>query len=464
MKKIVLSLLLTAAAFSATAQDFIGAPQEIKDSRSVVREVNKGIWLTANYYDGNQMGCFFLNDANPSPTNYYDAGYLVVHDLEVLNEQTAFYCGERYNYRCYQIGQKDSGFVPEDTLYTIVSYDTMGNYVYVKRVCAVMGYFQMNLDSLFLYNFHEITNFQQILFRCFDKLELLPVNDGLHVLMTGTVLQGYGCLLDAAFFPGPQIWEFNGRIAHDGTFFDDVAITDNYIVASRRNPVNDSGYIEYHDRPISITQPAVFGGYVVELKLDFTVDDTLLLEHCDKDFFATATYSQGDNGIVISGFYGTSQYGTVVLPLFPTLNPLQQLIDIKYDSTIQVLALLQHFLYMGDTSSVVWHLSPKYINAMSGNVYYGQNLFSIDRRNQNPGHIIASGHRGNENSWLINHYQHLIGSFVCSERMNTSGTYKEDKTEEHYVDYPGLHEVRPSEDCYFNRYSCAYRFLCPSNF
>lgn len=465
MKKIVLALFLTAAAFSATAQEFIRSYQHVKDSRSVVREVDENAWLTANYYDGNRMGVFFLSDLTSS-TYFYDAGWLIVHDLEILNDQFAFYCGERYNYRCYQIGQKDSGFVPEDTLYTIISYDTMGNYVYVKRVRAVMGYFQMDLDNLTLYDFHEVADFRYYLFRCFSKLELLPVVDGIHVLMTGTTKWGNGSLLDATSpTPGNLSWKFYIDTTNDGTIFDDVAVTDNLIVATRRDPSHWYGFIDFHGCPVDITMSTI-SGYTMTEQLNYSVNDELLLEHCEQDTFATATCALSDSKIMISSFVANNHLATVDLPLFPVLNPLQQLIDIKYDNTLQVLALLQHLLYYGDTSSVIWHLSPRLIQnsggTISGNMYREENLASIDRQKHNPGYVIASGHPGAYDSWLIYLYQHEIdGQKKCSEIIYTECKYIEYKTNASYLVYPEQYESVEPEIYNANAYYCEIWSICP---
>ena len=55
MKKTVLFIWCILCLFTLSAQEFILEPYSIKDTRSVVREVGKNVWLTANYYDGNQI-------------------------------------------------------------------------------------------------------------------------------------------------------------------------------------------------------------------------------------------------------------------------------------------------------------------------------------------------------------------------------------------------------------------------
>ena len=466
MKKIVLALFLTAAALSATAQEFILQPQEIKDNRSVTREVIKNVWLTANYYEGNRMGAFFLNNSIPSNTNRYDAGYLVVHDLEVLSEHAAFYCGERYNYRCYQIGLKDSSIIPEDTLYTIISYDTMGNYVYVKRARAVMGYFQMDLDNLTLYDFHEVADFRYYLFRCFNKLELLPVSDGIHVLMTGTTKWGNGSLLDAVFHADISLWKLYIDTTNDGTLFDDVAVTSKEIVASLRHPLTGMASLDYHTLPTSVTTSTI-GGYTAVALYSYSANDEILLEHCEQDAFASATYSQGENKIMISGFVSAAYIGTVSLPLYPTMDPRQQLIDIKYDSTSRVLALLQHFLENVDTSSVIWHLLPGLIpnsgGWVDGALYSKEVLSSIDRLKYLPGHFIASGHKSGY-AWLVRLYQHKIGLMEqCRVGIFRECTLLEHKTNDISRFYPELSENVEPQIFFFDVYPYSVKYICLDN-
>ena len=445
MKKTVLFIECILCLSTLSAQEFILEPQSIKDTRNIVREVEKNVWLAANYYDGNQMGCFFLNDNVSSNFTAYDAGFLIVHDLEVLEGKTAFYCGERRSYRHYSLHQKDSSYIPEDDEYTIIGYDTLGGqWVIVKRTRAVMGYFSIDVPNRALYDFYEMSYFPNFHFRDFDKLELLPVSDGIHVIMTGITRDGHGSLLDAATSSvGASLWDYTIDTTTDGTLYDDVAITDKYVVVSRRKPLISAGAIDYYYCSSSYSLPTV-GGNTTMVELSHSVNDTLLLEHCEEDAFVAATYSQSENGIVVSAFNAMTELAHLRIPLSSTINPIQQLVDIKYDEK-QVLGVLQHDLNNDyDTTSIIWHLFPSHLpygGIVYGKKYDRENLYSLDRQKNNLGLFIASGHRERD-SGIYRLYQHEVGpDEQCSKIVWQECTAVNAKTLQQDYVHPLLYEV-----------------------
>ncbi len=395
LKKILLSMVELLLFSTVTAQSFIRAPQYLKDSRSIVREVDKNIWLVNNYYWGNHVGSFSLIGLSIPDTKNYVLEDLVVHDFEIVEGKNVYYCGERHYDRYYSIYNDTAAYDPTDSLY-YVSFDTLvDSTVYVHRKRAVIGYFSMDLDNQTLGGFYEIEKFEPLRIRSLDKIEVLPVTDGIHLIMTGSTYAGNGCLVDmsAAGNFAPSLWQCNVDTTTNSETFDDVAITKNFIVATQRI-VNNWGRINYYPSPGSHSYTTINAPCSV-LQLEHVFGDTILVEHCEQDVFVIASSLQCENRFLVSGFDFTNMIGNVLLPVESFPSPEKQLVDIKYDPSLLLLNFLQQYLYNGNLASRVWHLDNSLLPSgglVSSNIYTRYTLFSLDRQLFNPGWVIASGH------------------------------------------------------------------------
>ncbi|MCR5064383.1 MAG: hypothetical protein K6A67_01295 [Bacteroidales bacterium] len=393
-----------------SAQEFIRELAEMKDWHTLIREKKQKEWIL--YHDYSKKWPTF-NIVDPTNTNSPHLAFhdrFLVNDFELLNGEYAYFCGERVN---------DTGY------WQWPSKD----WVVVPRRSALVGYFRVDdITSTPLYspvNCPFLEDFAGVKLKSLDKIEILPVNDGVHLIMTGSTQSGNGCIVDAAASTlFPSTWNVFVDTSSNGEEFDDVAVTGNYIVITSRFPNNQTGHINFFPKPTSYStstiNSAIFRGMI-----SYSVDDTLLVKHCENDAFVTGTFSYDHNGIVISGYNFTTPIYSIALQNITTLAPELQLKDMSYNNASQTLDVLQNISYGGLLASIVWHLDQTLGSAgtlTNSHFYKDETLHSIVCLKHNPDNTIASGHTRNSSRFalycqcLLNHHGN------CSQDAKTEYT------------------------------------------
>ena len=414
------------------AQEYTREPQFIKNTTCLVREIVQDKWLVANYYKGNLLGTMNIVDA--TGTTCYSMEFepdILVMDMELQGDSIAYFCGVKYENFYIDLGDS-AAYHLDDSLYTI-TYDTLISCVWIRRWKAIFGcveidHYYDSLTPLWVIDSFPIT---QLRLRSLDKLELLTVPDGLHILMTGSTKFGNGCLMDAAASsPISSLWHIYVDTTDDGEAFDDVAITEKYFAASSR--INRTGFIHFFPKPFSISTTTL-NTPICSKQLLLPADDTILLEHCILDTLVMATYSHNESsnwGILVNKYNGPNYVSGIWMDNRYSLPYDLQLIDIKYKFSYNVLELLQHITIGNDIASVIWHVdmtmsSPSTLN---GHLYKNDILTSLDPLALDNNNFLAAG---NPSDWAnvvrvyhyqINPYNHCANSeknnYIISEKKD----------------------------------------------
>lgn len=388
-KKILFATICISTFAFSYAQEFIDEPTGIKKHASIIREVREDSWLVYTTYD--DFAWFTWVDHGSlsylQTHTLQNMNTLQVSDFEILDGEYVFYCGRRRDY----VGGPWKGVFGQFTLTDIITGNTFDEFTIELDVWPT-------------------------------KLEVFRVRNEVHLAMVanpslnrvskptpkGYIFDAYGT---GSY---PSSWNIKCA-ANDTLIYDDIAVTEKYVIATGRDALyGNDGYIVSFDRPLpgSYFIPSVSCVYP-HFKVPYDVADTVLIEACDSDYVATATYSMATNSIVVTAYHNTTLYATVMMHPLSGVSPLLQIRDIKYNPFSRTLNLLQHFLYNGEFSSVIFHLDPSLANpgvyptTVKGNAFIDHKLSSIDRLLYNPNHIIASGHEMYpvENTWLLV-YQH----------------------------------------------------------
>lgn len=360
-------------------QEYILDAYNLKTNNSIVRETGDGLSIIANCYHG--WKCFYILDGQNISTftpKYFDQP-VHVYDFEVLYDEYVYFCGEIDN------GANSN---------------------------AVLGYFKINdfLSTAIGSNFNvQLMSNPNLIY--YNKLELLPVDDGIHVIMTGKNNNGYGCVTDAyANTYTPSNWQTYTEFINDGRHdYDDVAITDHYVIITSRK--NSRGYIQYFKNPTSATSHIVqFNKY----SISYDIKGPILIEHCESDAFVTGAYSPNENGVVFSGFNSNACLHSLTVHNVSSIDPDKQLRDIKYNNYSQTLDALLCFLNGLDTASIILHLDQTLTNGNMANTheYNDEILSSLYCSSFNPNQTIASGQRNDEDfPHILSLYSHILGEY-----------------------------------------------------
>ena len=384
---------------STSAQEFIREFYSLKDWKTIIREIQQDEWLLyRNYEDIRSAFCIVTPSGTSSPMLWFTE-QMSFRDFEILDGKYVYFCGMRVN---------DSTYLEPN-----------GSWGVIRRRNALFGYFKIdditNPPSGTPIPCYLMEEFANVDLECLDKLEILPVAEGIHLVMTGTTKSGQGCIVDAAapsYFPFG--WDIYVDTSSTGEKFDDVASLDDYIVVTSRFPINYQGFINYFPLPTSFSQSTI-NSTLYRGELNYTVNDTLLVKHCKDNVFVTGSYSTQQGGIVISGYNFNVPIYSNTLQNITSLAPELQLQDISYNRHSMTLDVLQHIDYTGSPASVVWHLDQTLGSSgilTNSHLYTNEILHSIVCQEYNPNYTIASG----EKTSFVRYYQFLLNyNLGCSE-------------------------------------------------
>lgn len=411
LKKLLFAATCIVMPAFSYAQEFIDEPIGIKKHISIIRESGEDNWLVYTNYD--DFACFTWVDHSSMSYNQtlalQNMNTLQVSDFEILDGEYVFYCGRRFD-------------------------DQEGSWN------GVFG--QFAISDIMSGNTFDEFNFDSDVWP--TKLEVFRVRGEVHLAMVGKAPSSSGeskptCrgyILDAyGTAPLPSSWSIR-YAANETLIYDDIALTEKYVIATGRDTTHgNDGYIVSFNRPL----PSLFfvpssNCVYPHFKSPYDAADTVLIEACESDYVATATYSVSTNSIVVTAYDNTTLYATVMMPPLNGVDPLLQIRDIKYNPFSKTLNLLQHFLYAGEFSSVIFHLDSSlsspgtYPTTVKGNAFIDHKLSSIDRLLYNPNHVIASGHEMYpvEKTWL-KLYQHRELYYRNCSRLFDNECFYHDK-------------------------------------
>lgn len=273
--------------------------------------------------------------------NYYN-----ISDFEIYND-TVYFCG-----------RADSG-----------------------SIVALFGYFSL---VSFPYSSVYCCHIQSL--KELKKLAIYNNGNKPHVVFTGTMGKNKSVLSDA-IISSYNSWDF--AIAYDtyidDLIFDDVAVTDDYIVSSSRIFNLDSGLIQYFHKPP--TYHTMFPYYYITRSIEYNPISQILITACQKDTFATLC-NVSPSAFVMSKYNPLND----VISLKSTIKRCESR-DINYNADNKNVEVLVYDVGTEYGSS----LTLDYDNALTMSAYIPehrwlmQDMYSIDYLVSDPLKFIAAG-------------------------------------------------------------------------
>ena len=349
---------------SATGQELI-RECNVKGEPSLVRACSENVWMVY-YEDG--FGPTFAKVTSTGATADNICLYgLIAHvaDFEIVNN-ILYFCGT-----------------------------SLSN-------TAVMGYFSLtNFPSTLVY-----TCTVPLIGNC-RKLEAGYFNGTRHVLMIGDAL-GTSHIIDARDM-GSNQWNFNiSTYSDNDDFYDDVAVTDNYVVVSARNVAGNTARLYRFDQPAANSPllPQINIPYMIP---NHSCQGEVLLDECVGDTIAYLTRTSS-TGFAVGICSMPGNFQTCHIRLASNTNPFE-LKDIKYNASVRRADAMMYDLANGSTS--IFHITHPIISvgifpwvtsySYTGHLFNNQKLLSLDALGN--GRFIASGSGFNENGLLdLNKY------------------------------------------------------------
>ncbi len=347
-------------AISASAQEIIREPQYVKDSISIVRELDENRWLAANTYYGLTQFTQLSEDASESQILQYPEWFDLC-DFELLDRRYAFYCGEGRN-------------------------------------GAIMGFFDASeMSSCPMFNDCAYLGSRTQL-RRLKKMDVYVDGDmKVHVVMTAVTTNGRSRMVEAvcAYPPGGG-WTF--YTATDNNFedivFDDVAATGKKIAFTARDGTNGIVYSFTKNPGSTIFNSTTTGRY----QYSYTVNDTLLVKTCKDDSIVTATHSVGTSMVHLTTFDLTHEpFPHVATCAIPFSEPdqyitLRDIVFHPWENSTNVL------VHASDPSAGKSYIVPVNAAAASlggianGHQYKYNSLAAIISLQATPQLLLCSGH------------------------------------------------------------------------
>lgn len=373
---LILLLVQLAIVPSARAQEYIKEISQQESRYSIVREYKSDVRIVYNKESYTYFGGEFLMITESGVTTQLIAlgDDISISDFEILND-TVYFCG---------IG-------------------------YLGYTRGIVGYFSLSPFPSTMVDIIFTEDYEQ-----FIRLEAFRSKYGgqLHLALTGKLRGGGCCLVDVPNPTSGTPCHFYHTLLHDYNYnaVDDVAVTDNYIVATLRNPRGShEGKLYYFGHPSPGTH--FFYGLVNTVDVDRDITSFMFLEACHDDFFVVSyrtTY--GDNAwIHVKGYSGTTNTpgDAAIHTRYVNHYP----VDVKYSSHGEELDVLSNEFTGTDTNSVVYHIP--YGGHITSRRYDGQRICSIDYLQPDPLHFIASG-RGKDGLLWVYKYSPVNEKPICS--------------------------------------------------
>lgn len=268
-------------------------------STSIIRQWDSANWVCYNYGDSNEFYIVSSTGAS-TPCMSLKNDSIRITDFEIFND-VVYFCGYMKNNAWYAMMGRFSLFTFPNSL---VTYDTLSDVA------------------------------------TFDKMDVFSAEEQVHVVMTAKQTYDGGqsvtiyTIVDAAKQTDGS-WLYS---VLDNTekplFFDDVAVTDNFVVYTARS-LRDDNYkalntteLWYFDKPTTLGTPVLTSSVNLRYLYNWP-DGQVLIEHLDEDRFVIAGRKDMDD-LISNYFIGFSYNGTCKVILDESIDT-RDVLDIKYN-------------------------------------------------------------------------------------------------------------------------------------
>lgn len=394
MKKINFSTqLLLTTLFLITpniiiGQEFIKSPS-VKTSTSIVREVSAHEWLTYSY-DGGSEGWFTLVSdlSSTAPTLSMPINYFV-NDFEIYND-TVYFCG----------------------------------WLDSNRRVALFGYFELSSslnNPVYFCRLPEI--------KMFSKLAVFNNNNKPHVVFTGLMDLSLFFVADAINTTSNSwYFHFATNTTGDCLTYDDIAVTDDYIVATSRIIGLDSGIIHYYQKPMTYT--TMFPNFLYR-SIGYHTTTPILITNCLGNRFATLCKNSASS-FVMSRYNVFNDDDSFKSNIALITGECRDINFNSNDNTVEVLIYESSEKYNGSMALHYDYPLTSYLIAahLYNNGNSGCDIYSIDYLEHNPHCFLASGtnyygygmlelYKYKYDEWNVCPKE----TYVKAERINNNGRF-----------------------------------------
>ena len=355
----ILFFALISASFCASSQEFVKEAQ-VKCTESLVREVSSQSWMVYSYHYGMSVFSLVNEYGTIAPTLQLPLLYHV-SDMEIYND-TVYFCG----------------------------------YIDSALNTALFGYF-------------SIASFPSMTVRClqlaglntFNKMEIFCHDGKPHVVLTG-IMNKYHPFLADAITTTSNSWLFSvSSSANDNwDIYDDVAITDNYIVVTSRIFDYDTGYVHYFNKPP--TYSSMFPYHFLYRTIQYNPTSSILITACDEDKFATLC-KIGTNTFVMSKYNFMNDVVSLKSGMLDV-----ECRDINFNNNAKEVEVLLYSSLVKNGAGITLH----YDNAIMGSSmipahsFERNDLSSIDYLSFDPNLFVASGHLSKDELLRLYRYKY----------------------------------------------------------
>lgn len=344
-KKVLLLAVTLLLAPATQAQEYIKEVVNNPSEFSIIREYKEDIRIIySEKGDDKQFMMVTESGATATLLNLKDEMY--IRDFEIMGD-TLYCCGFRY----------------------------------LNQLYGFFGWIDLTAFTTSLFGFF----FPDLYF--FNRIEVFKSANGgeRHAVITNG-----GVLIDALITASPSSWNFYYSNADSSwTYFDDVAVTDNQVVASVRDD-DKHGYVYCFNHPVPGNTFLVSPQYKYDIGGNIT--SQIILEYCEPNYFVSACQriTNEQSYMIEVRSYNMSSY-THQLENIPVDNDLYIPKDLKFGRHDKMLDLLIH-----ENSSYPYHYI-QHLSTMGPIFSYKCRsipdhwIYSIDYLNSDTNHFIASG-------------------------------------------------------------------------
>lgn len=257
------------------AQSFIKDVSVKLDEKSIIRTIDSDNWLIS-ISDANVASFVWANEFSSMvdllTLPYIENGYYVISDFEILND-TAYFCGYKKEGSDTEVG--------------------------------IWGY--INLAG---FSSSDVRYCEFPPSRRFDKLDLYEDEGRPHIAMIGVSdnTEEFPIIVEVTE-TGPDSWLF--RLLDYSLFqklswffFDDVTVTDDYVIASSRNTFDNHASVHLFPKPSSYS--SFLAGNNIVVSLGIYPIGPVLLEYLSSNFFSFL--AELDSGDFSVGFYDSTDW------------------------------------------------------------------------------------------------------------------------------------------------------------
>ena len=381
LTKTVMTLaLLFSTATAATAQEYIKEVDNLPGDATLVREYkNDKRVICSSRYDSTT---FVMVTEGGTMAPYITINEDVsVNDMEVYGD-TLYFCGAIYR----------------GSLEGYIGYIDLAAFPATSVRLTIMS----DLQSC---------NKLEVMRSCYDNR--------MHIIATATEASTKTCLVDfvRANYPGWNYYKSTGDSPE--RVYNDVAVTDQYVVVTVRDFKDSLGYIYYLDHPTPGNH--IFYGSLFEAQVYTGVMSSILIESQQADKFITVCKDKVNLGIVSPFVFDVASFNGYT-PLArksrlcgdnPGINT-NHAIDLKYNEVDEETDLLVNCQYNGYRNSLIYHIDTT-VNIV-GRLYNQQDIRSLDFLRRDPVHFIASGFSYRGELWFYKYMPKIWNN--CSERFS----------------------------------------------